>query len=70
MAKHQWAYPKGRDIWVIFDLSNGDPASRCYLWWFETRTEALAWRRERLGPKFAEFSLPMKYRRAQAEEKK
>lgn len=31
---------KGQVIWLLFDLSNGDPQSRQYVWWFRTRQQA------------------------------
>lgn len=36
------------EIWLVFDLSNGDELSHRYVWWFETRAAArehIAWQR-------------------------
>lgn len=32
--------PDGKNIWILFDVSNGDIASKRYLWWFDTRQKA------------------------------
>ena len=33
-------------IWLVFDLSNGHPGSRQYVWWFRTRREAIEHKRK------------------------
>jgi hypothetical protein len=56
-----WAIPSNA-CWLVFDLSNGDPLSRRYVWWFETLKAArdhIAWQKKQ---KFsADLSPPMKF---------
>ncbi len=33
--------PKGMEFWIVFDKSNGDYQSNRYLWWFDSKQEAL-----------------------------
>ena len=54
--------PKGKEIWVLFDLSNGDAMSKRYLWWFDTREEAMAHRKWQKRQRYAAvLSLPTKW---------
>ena len=34
--------PTNRPIWLVFDLSNGHAPVKRYVWWFDTRKDALA----------------------------
>jgi hypothetical protein len=39
-------YPAPTDsIWILIDVCNGNPRSRNYLWWFETRKIAEEFKR-------------------------
>lgn len=61
MKKHLWAYPKNKFIYVLFDLSNGDVLTRRYLWWFDTRKQAMEHRKEQKKMKYgADLSMPVK----------
>lgn len=61
-----------REIWVLFDLDNGDglwqppavaPGGKRYLWWFDTRGAAVRYRRARKQAPFAaRLSTPVRYR--------
>lgn len=35
--------PRDREVWLVFDLSNGDSETQRYVWWFDTEAQALAW---------------------------
>lgn len=49
-------------LWVLFDLDNGNPKSRNYLWWFKTRALAREHRRQQLSkPNAARLSQPQKW---------
>ena len=53
--------PSTKTIWLLFDLSNGHMVSRRYLWWFETRREAMDHRREQHKLRnHARLSLPVR----------
>lgn len=57
----QGAIPSGA-CWLVFDLDNGNPGSRQYVWWFETRQAArehIAW--QKAQEYSAELSRPMKF---------
>lgn len=59
-TKH-WALPKGKTIWLLFDLNNGDAGSRRYVWWFNTRGMAMAHRRHQHKMEFgAKLSMPVR----------
>lgn len=32
--------PADKTVWLVFDLSNGNPDSRRYVWWFDTEDAA------------------------------
>lgn len=61
--QHSWAMPiEGNDIWILFDLSNGDTGSKRYLWWFSTRKDALKYRRFHNKSKYsAALSMPRRF---------
>ena len=56
--------PRGREVWLVFDLSNGDSETQRYVWWFDTEAQAVAWLAEaRARPLSATFSEPVRYAR-------
>jgi hypothetical protein len=42
IKKHGEYFPK-KDIWLVFDMSNGHKKSHQYVWYFRTKTLALEW---------------------------
>ena len=53
-----------RVAWVLIDLSNSNPRSNNYLWWFETRELAREHRREQHAIRAnARLSQPQKWLR-------
>lgn len=53
-----------RVVWVLFDLDNGHPGEKHYLWWFETRALAMAHRKRQHAMKHgATLSMPQKWTR-------
>lgn len=32
--------PEQKDIWLVFDMSNGDKPSKRYVWWFDSIKQA------------------------------
>jgi hypothetical protein len=75
MKKKRMATPQGvrarapKEIWVLFDISNGLDGSKNYVWWFETRAKARGYkleieRRMREGERhrLAELVGPHRYR--------
>lgn len=55
--------PRGRDVWLLFDRSNGDRRTRRYCWWFDTRKDAMAHRRHQHRiTNGAPLSLPVRMR--------
>jgi hypothetical protein len=52
------------NMWVLFDMDNGDPSSRRYLWWFETREKARAHKKRQNSrwPSSARLAGPFRYR--------
>lgn len=58
---HESIPKNGTHIWVLVDLSNSNPRSRNYLWWFETRDLARAYRQRHVSTaKYARLSQPIK----------
>lgn len=56
---------KRKTAWVLIDLSNSNPRSRNYLWWFETRALARQHRKHQHSMKYgATLSQPQKWIRA------
>jgi hypothetical protein len=52
---------KPRQVWIMWDLSNGHTKRRCYLWIFPSRQDALEHRRKQHRGKFhARLSMPQK----------
>jgi hypothetical protein len=39
--REHWSLPKGKKFWVLFDIVNGGKEARRYLWWFDTKKEAM-----------------------------
>jgi hypothetical protein len=55
--------PKGKTLWLCFDLSNGHRPSHRYVWWFDSRKDAEAHRRwQKKFPHAAQLSVPVKVR--------
>jgi hypothetical protein len=53
---------KERVRWVLLDLSNSNPGSRNYAWWFETKAQAIEHRqRQQSMPHSAALSEPQKW---------
>lgn len=53
--------PKG-EVWLVFDLSNGDSTSRRYVWWFDSRKEARRFISHHKTLKYAStLSTPLKF---------
>lgn len=53
--------PKNKSIWLLFDLANGHRRSRRYLWWFDSRKDAMAHRKEQHAmPHGARLSFPVR----------
>jgi len=51
------------EMWVLFDMVNGDSMSRRYIWWFRTRAMAREHMKHQRGmPNAASLSGPFKYR--------
>lgn len=65
IKKHLWAMPKQEDLWLVFDLNNGSPNSGMgYVWWFNTKYEALEHRRHVAKMKYTvDLSMPIKYKK-------
>lgn len=36
-------YFPNKPIWLVFDQSNGHKPSRRYVWWFDTKKDAIEW---------------------------
>lgn len=36
-------YFPNKPIWLVFDQSNGHKPSRRYVWWFDTKKDAIKW---------------------------
>jgi len=52
-----------RDVWLLFDISNGHVGVKNYMWWFETRTKARAHqRKQNSNPNYARLVGPYHYR--------
>jgi hypothetical protein len=51
------------DIWILIDVSNSNPKSKNYLWWFESKEIALEQRRHQneVYPGQAELRGPFRY---------
>lgn len=41
-------YFPNKPIWLVFDQSNGHKASCRYVWWFDTKKDAIAWSKTHL----------------------
>lgn len=55
---------KQRIAWVLIDLSNSNPRSKNYLWWFETRALAREHRKHQHAMKHgARLSQPQRWLR-------
>jgi hypothetical protein len=55
---------KLRKMWVLIDLSNSNPGSHNYLWWFETKKQAVEHkRRQRKLKHAARLSAPQAWYR-------
>jgi hypothetical protein len=55
-------YLPKKPIWLVFDKSNGHTGSRRYVWWFETKKQAIEWSKNHLKNKSAyDISRPMKW---------
>jgi hypothetical protein len=53
--------PKGRIVWLVFDLDNGHPWSHRYTWWFDSYQAAyehIKWQKKQNG---ANLSKPVKF---------
>lgn len=58
---HHTKSPVWKQIWIMFDLSNGDSKGRTYFWSFGTKKEALEFRKEtHKNPASARLSHPIK----------
>jgi hypothetical protein len=56
--------PGPGNIWVLFDLDNGDELSKRYVWWFPSRARAVLFKREHKKQRYAtRLSRPFLYRR-------
>lgn len=56
--------PKRRVAWLVFDLSNGHRGAHRYVWWFDTKRDALEHiRDQRLHRWAADLSDPVRYER-------
>ena len=54
------------EAWLVFDLNNGHPGVRQYVWWFRTRKEARDHIREqRSNPRNARLSAPTRWIRSE-----
>ena len=55
-------FPKNKSLWLCFDLSNGHKRSHRYVWWFDSRKDAMAHRRwQKKSLVFAaKLSMPVK----------
>ena len=56
--------PKGKELWLVFDLANGHPYSHRYCWWFDSRKAArehIKWQKSVYG---AGLSSPIKFVRS------
>lgn len=50
------------EMWVLFDIDNGDFPAKNYMWWFTSRKKALEHKREqRFHPNAATLIGPFKY---------
>jgi len=55
--------PKSKEVWLVFDLSNGDPASRRYVWWFDSLSAARRFKRDHNKRQYASvLSKPFRYK--------
>lgn len=55
-------YIPEKEAWLVFDLSNGHPGVRQYVWWFRTRQEARDHvKKQHSNPKNARLSAPQKW---------
>ena len=55
-------YIPTKEAWLVFDLSNGHPGSRQYVWWFRSRQEARDHiYRQRRMPNSAKLSGPQRW---------
>ena len=62
MNKEYW--PAGKEIWVLFDQSNGDSETKRYMWWFDTRKAARDHKHwQNKVYKGAELKGPVKFKR-------
>ena len=53
--------PRYKSFWVLFDLANGHKAKGRYLWWFDTRKDAMAHRKfQHKDPSNVRLSMPVK----------
>lgn len=41
MNENKEYLPLNRPIWLVFDLNNGHAPVKRYVWWFDTKTDAL-----------------------------
>lgn len=56
-------FPKGKKVWLLFDLSNGHRITRRYVWWFDTKKEAKDFRKEHVKQVLSsELSKPVPYK--------
>lgn len=54
--------PESKNVWLVFDLSNGHKPVKRYVWWFDTREEARKHiRHQKTYPNGADLSNPVKY---------
>ena len=52
-----------RDVWFLFDISNGGLGVRNYVWWFESRAKARAHKKEQhADSSHARLAGPFHYR--------
>ena len=55
-------FPK-KPIWLVFDQSNGHKPSRRYVWWFDTKKQAIEWSKEYLNNVNAyDISKPLRWK--------
>lgn len=45
MALKHENLPSKKHIWVLFDIDNGHRGAHHYLWWFETKKQAIEHKR-------------------------
>lgn len=53
MKENKYEYIPNKSIWLVFDMDNGHSIAQRYVWWFNTKKEAISWSNGHIKNKFS-----------------